>query len=210
MKNYVAALLLILVLTGGILAGFAAEKTEPSPYARIEILDHAAMEKLAKRGAASEQSHILASLIGEWNYDLRFWAKKGAEPQLSTGSIANEMIFNHRFLFSETNVILNIGGQNIHYKGKGFIGYDTIKNVFQLVWLDSIHTGMTIGTGTYDEKRNVLEEKGHFTNPLLDGEREYRSEIQFTSSESYKITIYLTDSTGQEYKAIEIEFRRKR
>lgn len=188
---------------------FAAQKAKATPAPRAELLGKEAMQKLEKQGEASEQNQILAALVGDWDYDLNFWSKKGAPAQMSTGYTTNKMIFNNRFLSLETSVPLNIGGQNIPYNAIGYLGYDRIKKAFTSVWLDDNHTSMTTGTGQYDKKNNALEQKGKLMFPLLDKERPYRSEIAFTSSDTYKVTIYLTGSAGQEYKAVEIDFRRK-
>ena len=209
MKNYFTVLLALFVLIGGISSdGYAAEKNRTT--LRLEIVDDATMEKLSKLGGPSEQHRILSALIGAWDYDLKYWEKKDSEPQLSTGTIVNEMILGGRFLSSKTNVILNIGGQNIPYEGWSIIGYDTIKKVYTSVLVDTMRTGMMIGTAQYNEKLKTLEEKGHFTHPLIDKERAYRSELQFTTDDTYERTVFITDSSGKEFKVLKIEFRRQR
>jgi hypothetical protein len=209
MKKYFTALLAFFVLIGGVVSdGYAEEKIRTAP--RVGMLDDATMGKLSKLGAPSEQHHILSALIGAWDYDLKYWEKKDSEPQLSTGTIVNEMILGGRFLSGKTNVILNIGGQNIHYEGWSILGYDTIKKAYTSVLVDTMRTGMITGAAQYNEKLKTLEEKGHFTHPLMDKERAYRSELQFTSDDTHKRTVFITDKSGKEFKVLEIEFRRRR
>ncbi|MCB1784522.1 MAG: DUF1579 family protein [Alphaproteobacteria bacterium] len=213
MKRFtLASLVLMFTLSGWSSTGFAAEKTftkSQGSKSHIEMLDEATVKKLHKDGAASERNFVLMPMLGRWEFDLKFWSQKDASPQLSTGYVVNTMILDNRFMSSEMNVILNIGGQNIPYEGQGYIGFDTVKKTFTSVWLDTTSTGIRSGTGKYDEKTNILEEKGRFTFPLLEGERVYRSELDLTGSETFKMTIYIADKAGKEYKAIEIDFHRK-
>lgn len=210
MKTYMTALLAFLVLMGGTVpVGYAEEKAKSTPP-HLEMLDHATMEKLAKLGAASEQNRILAKLIGAWDFDLKYWANKDSELQLSTGTVVNEMVLGDRFLSSKIVVMLNIGGENIPYEGWNIQGYDTIKKAYTSVLVDTMGTGMMTGAGQYNEKLKTIEEKGSFTHPLIDKQRKYRSELQFTSDDTYKQTLFIPDNSGKEFKVLEIEYRRQR
>ena len=209
MKNYMTAVLAFLVLMGGsVHAEYAEEKAKVAPPPN-EMLEGATMEKLAKLGAASEQHRILETLAGAWNFDLKYWTNKDAEPQLSTGTVTNEMILGNRFLSGKIAMILNIGGENIHYEGWNIQGYDTIKKAYTSVLIDKIHTGVTTGAGQYNEKLKTLEEKGHFTHPLMDKEGTYRSELQFTKDDAYKQTVFIAGKSGKEYKVLEIDFSKQ-
>ncbi|OIN85547.1 MAG: hypothetical protein AUJ12_09030 [Alphaproteobacteria bacterium CG1_02_46_17] len=187
---------------------YAEEKHVTAP--RIEMLGDDTMKKLLQYGESTEQRQMLTSLVGEWDYDLKYWTNKNSEPQFSTGSVVNEMILGDRFLSSKTSVILNIGGQSIPYEGWGVLGYDTTKNAYTSVWVDTLSTGTTVGIGQYNKKTNTLEEKGRFTFPLLKNEQEYRSELELTNDETHKKSIFISDNSGKEFKVLELEFRRKR
>lgn len=208
MKKYMTALMTFLVLAGISLGVHAQEKAAAFPP--LERMDTAAMEKLAKLGVAHEQNRILASLIGTWDFDLKYRSGKDAEPQLSTGTVTNEMVLGNRFLSSKMIVVLNIGGENIPFEGWGFEGYDTASKAYTSVMLDKLHTGITTGAGQYDEKARTLEQKGSFTHPLRDKEGKYRSVLEFTSDDTYKRTVFITGKDGKEFKLLEIDFRKQR
>ena len=196
----------LLFLTYGATPGYAAKKAGNVPH--IELLSKATMQKLIEKGSPSEQHQILASLSGIWDYDLKYWSKKGSEPQLSNGTVDNKMVLGDRFLSSKINIILNIGGQSIPYEGWLFLGYDTIKKAYTSILIDTMHTGITEGEGQYNRKTKTLVEKGMFTHPLMDKEHTYRSEIQFTNSNTYKETVFIKDSGGKEFKVLELDFHR--
>jgi hypothetical protein len=207
MKTYFFAFLALVIATSIPLTAHAVEVTKSK--AKIELLDEAAMQRLGGRGTSSTQHEILPALVGDWSFDLKYWSKKDAEPQLSMGTVKNEMVLGDRFLSSKASVMLNIGGQNIPYEGLYLLGYDTIKKSYTSVLADTMHTGITTGLGQYNEKLKTLDGKGSFTNPLMDKEHAYRSELQVEGSDTYKLTFFIPDIAGKEFKVLELSFRRK-
>ena len=208
MKNCLAASLALLVLAVGISAeSHAEEKAAAMP--QIEMLDDATIKKLTTSGALSEQHQLLIPLAGTWYYELKYWAKEGAEPQVSTGTAKNEIILGGRYLLSKTSLILNIGGQSIPYESWEMLGYDKGKKTFTTVRADTIHDGSIIGSGIYDEKLNVIEEKGSFKSPLDMKTRSYRSVLEWVDDETYKRKIFITGKSGNEYQVIEIIYERR-
>lgn len=209
MKHYFAVLSVSLILIGGMLSAHAEDK--PAAAKSIELLDKATMDKLAQLQEAPEQNRILAPLIGEWHYDLNYWATEDSEPQLSSGVIVNEMLFNNRFLLSKASAILNIGGENIGHQSWSILGYDPAKELFTSTLIDTLHKGMISGTAQYNAERKTLEEEGSFIHPLTGKEMAYRAELEFTSDDTHKRTIFIADDKGKEFKKIfELNFRKQK
>ena len=97
------------------------------------------------------------------------------------------------------------------FDGMGLVGYDNIKKTYQTIWLDSMGTGMMMGTSSFDADKKVLSESGHFSCPMVNGERTYRSVVTLKDSEHYTYEMYMTDpDSGKEYKAMEINYTRKK
>lgn len=209
MRNNLFSLLFLAVFVCGAMAAQAQEKTEARKPPEVRILENAVIDKLAKSAEPAEQQQLLAGLEGKWYYDLKYWDKEGAEPQTSSGMMVNQMVLGGLFLQSETTLLLNIGGQNISYAGRGMLGYDAAKKAYTSVWADNMNTGIITGTGTYDEKLNAIEEKGVFMNPLIGKERAYRSVLQLSDDGTYKRTLFIAGDSGKEFKAIEITFERR-
>ncbi len=208
MKHCLVASLALLVFVAWIPAeSHAEEKAAAMPH--IEMLDDVTIKKLTTSGALSEQHQLLLPLAGTWYYELKYWTKEGAEPQVSTGTAKNEMILNGRYLLSKTSLILNIGGQSIPYESWEMLGYDKSKKAFTSVRTDSMHDGLVTGSGLYDEKLNKIEEKGNFKNPLDEKTRSYRSVLEWIDDETYKRTFFITGESGNEYQVIEIIYERR-
>lgn len=208
MKHCFAVLSVLCVLMGGMSSASAEDK--PAVTKHIEPLGKATMEKLLQLQEAPEQNHILSPLVGTWHYDLNYWATEDSEPQLSSGVIVNEMVFDNRFLLSKSSVILNIGGENIGHQSWSLLGYDPAKEKFTSSLIDTHHKGMISGTATYNAERKILEEEGSFIHPLTGKEMAYRAELEFTSDDTHKRTIFIADDQGKEFKKIfELQFRRQ-
>ena len=204
---WAASFALFAFAAGNIPEVYAEEKAATPP--QIEMLDDSVLEKLVKASEISEQDQLLAPLEGTWYYEIKYWTKDGAEPQISSGTAKSELILNGKYLHTQTNLILNIGGQNIPYGGWGLLGYDAAKKSYSSIWADNLHTGFITGSGLYNEKLNAIEEKGGFKNPLDAKERSYRSVLQFIDGETYTQTFFVTEKSKKEFKALEITFERR-
>lgn len=208
MKNHFIALSAALILIGiSLSSAHAAENKQDT--SKIEMLDDAVMQKLVQSGDLLDQHQLLAALAGSWYYELRYWEKSGAEPQISSGIATSDLILDGKYLVTKTTLILNIGGQNIPYAGWGMRGYDDNKKLYSSVWADSMHAGFITGNGPYNEKTNSIEEKGFFKSPLSAKEQPYRSILQFTDDGGYTQTIFINGASSKEFKVIEVSFERR-
>jgi hypothetical protein len=174
-------------------------------------LEESAVRKMVESGKPSAQNNILvlAGLSGEWHYTAAIWAKPGAEPKWTKGTIRNQMTLDDRFLSSTYIGSLDIGGHDLTINGQGLIGFDNARKSFTSVWADTLTTGMMIGTGTYDRKKNVIKETGQFTNPLTGTAEKFRSELQFTDTDDYKRIIFAIDGSGKETKLMEFDYSKR-
>ncbi len=177
--------------------------------AEIEMLDDVTIAKLLPSGDLSDQQQLLTSLAGTWYYELKYWAKEGGEPQISSGTAKNESILGGKYLISKSSLILNIGGQNIPYESWEMLGYDVNKKAFTSVRADSMHDGFVTGSGLYNERLNAIQEKGIFKSPLDAKERSYRSVLYFTNEGAYKKEYFIIKELKREFKAVEINFERR-
>jgi hypothetical protein len=191
---------------------------------------------MLERGKPSEKDHtaVLMPLTGTWNYVESFWTSPKAEPEHATGVVTNDMILDGHYLSSKVAGTRNIGRQQIPFEGQELIGFDNSKKSLSFVAVDSLTTGMTVGTGKFEEKtlapakaqgkkmtevlpgdskaavkERIIWETGRFTNPLTGVEQGFHSELQFVDDEHYKRTISAVDNAGHETKLLEIDYTRK-
>lgn len=181
-------------------------KVDRSPGLDVRVVNQA---KEKAKNAGKQNAEVLSPLIGEWNYTVTIWTEPGATPNTATGRITNDMVLDDRYLSGSFIDDRNIGGSQVSVKGQSLIGFNSQKNSYSSVWVDTISTGMMVGSGKFDDKEKVINETGKYTDLLEGNEKEYRAELQFTDRDSYKRTIFTTDKAGKEFKMMEIAYSRK-
>lgn len=163
-------------------------------------------KKIEERASPStENATILHSFAGNWDYTATVWMEADAKPQSAKGTATNEVVLDNRFLSTVFTGYLSIDGVHTPYRGQGLIGFDTAKNSFTTAWADTLGTGITAGTGTYDDKEKTLTETGRFTNPINGEEEKFRAELRL-DGDSYTRTIYTTGKSGKEAKLMEFKY----
>lgn len=215
MRRSYAAFLAFFVLIGALAStGCDAEEHKAAGKGdvseQVEMLDSSKMEKLWDGRTVSEHHRIFADLVGTWDFDLKYWSSGDAKPQKSSGTMDNELVLGGKFLFGKMKANLQVGGQLLAYEGMHILGYDAVKQEYASALADTMQTGILSGTGQYDEERKVLEETGRFTHPLTDQEQAYRAELALTGADGFKRSVFINDTSGKEFKVLEMEFRRQR
>ncbi len=167
----------------------------------------AMMEKMQAYATPNENHKALEPLAGSWTYTLSMWMSPGATPETSTGASESSWIMGGRFL--EQKVSGTSMGQP--FDGMGIIGYDNIKKTYQTLWLDNMGTGMMMGTSQFDVDKKVLSEQGHMTCPITNGDRTYRTTATLKDADHYTYEMFMSDpDSGKEYKAMEIDYTKKK
>lgn len=212
MKKYKTALLALSALACAFII-YTAEAYNPGEAritaAKQHPVGESALKEITQRNAVSDaHTDILAPLLGDWRYTAAFHAVPGIEPQKTEGRITNEMILENRVLSGTFMGSLDVAGHLTSVTGQELISYDTAGQEFTSVRIDTMRSGMMIGSGNYDEKQNALIETGRFTDPRDGVQKNFRSELKFTDAESYTRTIFVSDETGRDTKYLEFEYSR--
>lgn len=181
----------------------AAEARLPNDDIAIGMLSRA-------RSSGKDNIAVLAPLDGVWDYAESFWADPKAGPEHGMGTVTNEFIMERHFLSSKASGNLNIGREQIPFESQELIGFDSTKKSLSFVAIDTVTTGMTTGTGTFDEKAKVIKETGRFTNPLTGAEQDFRSEIALVDADHYKRTVYAVHKSGRNTKLMETDYTKRK
>ena len=65
------------------------------------------------------------------------------------------------------------------------------------------------GASQYDSATKTFVEEGAVTCPLVQGERWYRGVTKIVDNDQYTYEMYMKDDKDQEFKAMEIVYKRK-
>jgi hypothetical protein len=163
------------------------------------------MEKWKEFSTPNENHQVLGTLVGNWNYTIKWWMSPDAKPEESKGASEIEWIMGGRFI--EHTVEGTSMGQP--FEGMGIIGYDNEKKQYQSVWIDNMGTGIMTGSGNYDPDTKTLTDQGTFSCPA-EGQKSYRGVTKIIDKDNFTYEWYMTGPDGKEFRAMEIVYARKK
>jgi hypothetical protein len=113
------------------------------------------MKKAEAAGAPGPNHKALEHFVGNWKCDVKCWMDPNGEPNRSNGTARVEWIMNGRFLQEEFK------GQMMEkaFNGRTVLGYNNVKQVYQLTWIDDMNTATFYCEGRGDAKTITLEGK---------------------------------------------------
>ena len=147
----------------------------------------------------------LENLIGEFDAVVKIWDTPDSEPMIFTGTVKREWILGGRFI----KEIVKAQGEMGPFEGLGFIGYNNIDGQYESIWMESISTAITTGTGSFnpDKKEFFVMSKNRdpFTHKLITK----WNKIELGNSSRQVATGWQTTVDGRDFKNFEGVFERK-
>lgn len=179
--------------------GLAGEATNANAAKEIQALRE-----------PGEGHEIFAALSGMWNYTMTVRETPDAAPIVSTGTSNNKRVLDSRFLQlkSEGKVVVN--GKEENFEGRGFMGFDNVKQHYDFVWMDNLGTTMGIGHGVMDVATKTINGEGVYSDPVKGAEQVYRSALKIINANEYSYTVYVKGDSGKEFPSVEISYKRQK
>jgi uncharacterized protein DUF1579 len=207
---YKTSLFLVIFTVFGFIAMVVASKAgeetkEKQESVKQNASEHDAMMEKWKEFATPNENHrVLAILVGNWDYTIKWWMSPDAKPEVSKGTSKIEWIMGGRFV--EHRVEGTSMGQP--FEGMGIIGYDNEKKQYESVWIDNMGTGIMRGNGNYDPNTKTFTEQGTFSRPA-EGQKSYRDVTKIRDKNHFTYEWYMAGPDGKEFRAMEIAYTRK-
>lgn len=175
---------------------------QPSPEEMKKM-----MEMWIELGTPGEQHEFLGKWAGEWTSSTKMWmGGPDAPPTVEMGTTTFRPIFGGRFVVQESKG--KMMGQA--YEGMGLLGYDKFRKVFFGTWCDSMSTMMYSFKGSLSQDGRLLTMYGEMDEPAMGViGRLVRYETEMVSEDEMIFTVYDL-YVGEDYKAFEIEYKRKK
>ena len=199
-------LLVVLTVFGSLSIVIAAQAGAESKEKQASRHDHdAMMEKYKEFSTPNENHKVLETLVGGWDYSIKWWMSPDAKPEASAGTSEIKSIMGGRFI--EQAVEGTSMGQP--FEGMGLMGYNNEKKQYQSIWIDNMGTGIMTGSGSYDPNTKTLTDRGKFSCPA-EGEKSYRGVLKMIDNDNFTYEWYMPGPDGNEFRAMEIVYTRKK
>jgi hypothetical protein len=213
-KNATFLTVLYLASLGGgtVLAQNAADnKSEVAPQGKTdESAMMAMMMELAKPG---ENHKVLAGMVGQWNYKVKYWMNPDPKvpPSESSGTSQVRSVMDGRYIISEHSGKFQMPGpdgtmQNAPFLGMEISGYDNVHKQFVSSWIDNFGTGILNSTGDFDPAAKTLTYTAEY-EPAPGMKTKMRQVITMTDSDHHSM-VYYEMRGSKEFKTMEINYAR--
>jgi hypothetical protein len=162
--------------------------------------------EMSKNSGAHNRLH---QLEGEWSGIAKTWFEPGEPVDASpvTGTI--RPVLGGQFMLHEYKG--SFGGKPL--EGMAILGFHIDLQQYQCAWIDSFHTGLAImlskGEKGELEQMSMLGSYAYVT-PETEQHWGWRTSIEFRSDDEVVITAYNISPEGEEAKATEVVYNRKR
>jgi hypothetical protein len=206
--KYLAALLALVTLS---LPSPAQDKETPKKDDKkpTESEMMTMMLELAKPG---ENHKLLASVVGTWDYKVKFWMSPDAPPMESGGKSVSRTVMDGRYVISDHAGKMQMPGaggamMDTQFAGMGIEGYDNAKKKFVASWIDNMGTGIMNMEGTYDAGSKTLTYLADY-EPMPGMKTKMREVIKIADND-HRTLEFFEDRGGKEVKTMEIAYTRK-
>jgi hypothetical protein len=200
----------VLMVTGLLCAASAGavdkkKGAKPAAEQKMDAEHQAMMAKMTEFATPSQGHKALEPFAGTWDHTVRWWMEPGVPPHESQGTSEAKWILGGRFL--QTSAQGMSMGQP--FEGMGLMGYDNFKKEYNGIWIDNMGTGIMKAAGSYDPAARTFTEKGTFTDPMA-GEKSFLGVTKLADNYNYTYEFYTTDNKGQEFRMMEIVYKRRK
>jgi hypothetical protein len=179
----------------------------PRKYSAQEMSaqDKQMMEMMMKYAMPGKNHEVLKKYVGDWDVEVRSWAKPGDQPMMSKATLKNQLIFDGRYVKCQFEGMMM--GQK--FMGLEIFGYDLFQNKYTTFWIDTMSTYFFLTTGTLDASGKVLTETGTSPDPMTGKMQKVKDVTTFMQDGKYKFEMFMVGPDGKEFKTMELLATRK-
>jgi hypothetical protein len=168
------------------------------------------MMELAKTG---ENHKLLASLAGDWTYNVKMWMNPNGKPEEYTGKATRKAVLDGHYFTLEVNGKMKMPGpdgkpKDFDFKGMSIEAYNNVSKKFEATWSDNMGTAIFTSQGDYDPATKTFTYTGEME--MMPGMKtKVRETVKVADADHHTLEWY-EDHGGQEAKTMEIAYTRKK
>jgi hypothetical protein len=174
---------------------------EGTPPEMVEM-----MKKYLQAATPGEQHKQLAKGLGTWDGVVKMWQDPATPPAESRCVTKVVSMMGGRFTKSETTGEMPGMGP---FEGFGVYGYDNVGKTYQSVWLDTLGTGMSAGTGALSPDHKTMTWTMKFNDAGSGQETEMKEIERYVSDNAMVLEFYGPGPDGKEFKMMQIEYTKR-
>ena len=174
------------------------------------------MKQMMELSKLNENHKLLASLSGNWTYNIKFWMNPdpNAKPQESKGNASTKPVMGGRYFVMDVSGKMQMPGpdgkmKDVEFKGMGIDGYDNVKKKFVSSWIDNMGTGIEFSEGTYDPATKTFTYASEM-EAVPGMKTKVREVLKIADNDHHTFEWYEDRGKGQEAKTMEISYTRKK
>jgi Protein of unknown function (DUF1579) len=193
----------LIVVAGTLTASFALAEDEASS----EKIEPPSMEEIMKKaeaaGTPGAAHKALEPLVGDWTAEVKSWMAPDAPPTVTKATAKSSWVMNGRFVQQE--FIGDFMGKPFH--GVSLTGFDNMKQKYNNVWIDDMHTSMFTSEGEGENGNKVITFEGKYDCPLT-GRKDLPMKQVLLIISPDKHVFEMHDPTKGDLKTMEITYTR--
>jgi len=159
----------------------------------------AEMAAWTKAATPGENHLVLASMAGEWEGEWIMWMAPGTPPSKSVGKISRKWILDGRYMKETVKAKGDMGA----YAGHGYVGYNNLDGLYEMVWMDNWSTAIHLSSGYYDATSKTMHFQGTYRNPATGNLVKSWSEYDMSDPNRHVMIGYVPGPDGKPFKHFE-------
>jgi hypothetical protein len=163
------------------------------------------MKKAEAAGTPGAAHKALEPLVGTWAAEVKCWMAPDAPPAVTKATAKTTWVMNGRFLQEEFNG--EVMGKP--FRGMSLTGYDNIKQKYNNVWVDDMHTSLVTAEGEAENGGKVITLECKYDCPMT-GQKNMtmKQVIRIVSPDTHVFEMH-DPSKGEHSKTMEITYIRQ-
>lgn len=164
------------------------------------------MKAYMEAGMKGPMHDRLQECVGTWTGKTTMWMSPDAKPEVTECKATFTPMFDGKFVKMDMS---GDSGMGMPFNGLGIYGYDNVSKKFQSTWMDSMSTGMMMGTGDLSSDKSTITWSFNFTCPITKKAAVMREIDRRVDANTTVIEMFGPDpKTGKEYKMMEVSMKR--
>jgi hypothetical protein len=171
--------------------------------ARKDVPTRDPMREFARPGPDHE---VLEGRVGKWNTLVRLWNEPGNQPSFDKGTAEIRWILGGRYL--EEIYEGTLLGEP--FQGRGFTGFDNLKEKYFTTWIDNAGTGVLHSEGTFDAASQSVTYAGECPDTTEWKYVRSRTVEKGIDADHWTAQMYTPGPDGKDFLCMEIAYTRAR